>query len=113
MTATALTGVQTVVEALERGPVVIELIDFRDFVSRKDETAKVEGRTQAGDLWGYTELGLGRHSGFEEVRRSRTAFRARQRIARGGSGRRKTLERRDISGISHPRARASAEAISS
>ena len=47
--ATALTGAGAVIEALRRGPVPVELIDFRDFVSRKDEVAMVEGRTQVGD----------------------------------------------------------------
>ncbi len=65
--ATALTGVQVVVEALRRGPVPVELIDFRDFVSRRDEVAMVEGRTQPGDPRGYTEFDLGRNSEFDEV----------------------------------------------
>src|SRR2546426_2605064 len=60
--ATALTGVEPVVETLRRGPVPVELIDFRDFVSRKDEVAMVEGRMQPGDPRGYTEFDLGRYS---------------------------------------------------
>ncbi len=65
--ATALTGAGAVIEALRRGPVPVELIDFRDFVSRKDEVAMVGGRTQPGDPRGYTEFDLGRHSEFDEV----------------------------------------------
>jgi uncharacterized protein (DUF362 family) len=74
--ATALTGVQAAVESLGRGPVPVELIDFRDFVSRRDEVAMVEGRSQAGDPRGYTEFDLTSHSELEEVSSVADRFRS-------------------------------------
>ena len=66
--ATALTGITAAAEALRRVPgVVVELIDFRDFVSERDEVAMVGGRQQSGDPRGYTAFDLGRRSEFHEV----------------------------------------------
>lgn len=66
--ATALTGIVAVAGALRRVPgVVVELLDFRDFVSSRDEVAMVGGRYQSGDPRGYTEFDLAKHSEFHEV----------------------------------------------
>jgi uncharacterized protein (DUF362 family) len=63
-----ITGLDRVVEALRRRSAVpVELVDFRDFVSQRDEVAMVGGRSQSGDPRGYTEFDLGQHSALDEV----------------------------------------------
>ncbi len=65
---TRITGIAQVAEALGRRSVVpVELVDFRDFVSQRDEVAMVDGRAQSGDPRGYTEFDLGRHSELDEM----------------------------------------------
>ena len=74
--ATRLTGIDAVARALSgRGPTV-ELVDFRDFVSRRDEVAMVDGRGQTGDPRGYSEFDLGAHSELEEVSGQSARFRS-------------------------------------
>jgi len=75
--ATAVTGVAAVAEALRGHPgLTVEMVDFRDFVSRRDEVAMVGGRTQVGDARGYTEYDLGPHSELEEVSEQSARFRS-------------------------------------
>jgi uncharacterized protein (DUF362 family) len=75
--ATAVTGIATVAEALRAHTGIrVELVDFRDFVSQRDEVAMVGGRTQAGDARGYTEYDLGAHSELEEVSGQADRFRS-------------------------------------
>ncbi len=75
--AAAVTGIAAVAEALRRHHgLTIELVDFRDFVSQRDEVAMVGGRAQEGDARGYTEYDLGAHSELEEVSEEAARFRS-------------------------------------
>jgi len=75
--ATALTGIAATADALRRRRgLAIELIDFRDFVSRRDEVAMVDGRPQDGDPRGYTIYDLGHASELEEVSKHADRFRS-------------------------------------
>jgi len=74
--ATHLTGIDRVVEALRGRGAEVELVDFRDFVSRRDEVAMVDGRSQSGDPRGYSEFDLGSRSELEEVSASSARFRS-------------------------------------
>ncbi len=66
--AAAITGIGAVAESLRRVPgIAVELLDFRDFVSTRDEVAMVDGQRQSGDPRGYTAFDLGHHSELHEV----------------------------------------------
>jgi len=72
-----ITGLTAIVEALRpRTTTPIELVDFRDFVSQRDEVAMVAGHAQAGDPRGYTEYDLGHHSELDEVKAYAERFRS-------------------------------------
>jgi uncharacterized protein (DUF362 family) len=75
--ATELTGIRAVVEALRlRSGVPVELVDFRDFVSRREGVAMVEGHAQLGDPRGYTTFDLGQRSELDEVSAAADRFRS-------------------------------------
>lgn len=66
--ATELTGIRAIVDSLrERTEVPVELVDFRDFVSRREGVAMVHGVSQPGDPLGYTSFDLGHESELNEV----------------------------------------------
>ncbi len=73
----AITGLPAIVAALQaRTTTPIELVDFRDFVSQRDEVAMVAGRAQPGDPRGYTEFDLGHASELDEVSQHAERFRS-------------------------------------
>ena len=75
--ATELTGIRDVVDTLrKRSTVPVELIDFRDFVSRREGVAMVGGQAQPGDPLGYTAFDLGHRSELDEVAGSAERFRS-------------------------------------
>lgn len=74
--ATGLTGIDRVADALRGRGASVELVDFRDFVSRRDEVAMVDGRAQSGDPRGYSAFDLGGRSELEEVSASSARFRS-------------------------------------
>jgi uncharacterized protein (DUF362 family) len=75
--AAGLVGLDWVVAELRaRSRVPIELIDFRDFVSRRLDAAPVAGARQAGDPGGYVEFDLGAQSALEPVSHLAGRFRS-------------------------------------
>src|SRR5262245_10581670 len=72
-----LGGLDGIVADLKaRSRVPVELIDFRDFVSRRFDAAPVEGARQAGDPGGYVEFDLGTESALEPVSHLARRFRS-------------------------------------
>ncbi len=74
---TRITGLADIVADLRsRSAVPVELVDFRDFVSERDEVAMVLGRDQAGDPRGYTLFDLAGHSELDPVSDQASRFRS-------------------------------------
>lgn len=75
--AAEITGIRHVVADLSaRSAVPIELVDFRDFVSARDDVAMVGGVDQQGDPRGYTAFDLREHSELADVSAHATRFRS-------------------------------------
>jgi uncharacterized protein (DUF362 family) len=80
--AAALVGLDRVAGELRRrqedggGGVAVELVDFRDFVSRRLDSAPVAGERRTGDPRGYAEFDLGTRSALEPVSHLAGRFRS-------------------------------------
>jgi uncharacterized protein (DUF362 family) len=72
-----LVGLDGVVADLRvRSRVPVDLVDFRDFVSHRFDSAPVAGARQAGDPDGYVEFDLGTRSALEPVSHLARRFRS-------------------------------------
>lgn len=67
---------QIVAELGARSTVPVSLVDFRDFVSTRSESAPVAGKEQGGDPDGYAQFDLGTRSALEPVSHLSSRFRS-------------------------------------